>query len=141
MKVGTHKIGECDSISSGTSTSVSESIDEDDPEEFLDTPLMNIYRESVDLTTEAVKEILWEKHLAQFGMGVTMYRSPETADLIRKGVPNKWRSQIWLTFSGAVFDMERNPGYYQKLAKKSVKKKSLANEEIERDLHRQAGKK
>jgi len=135
-QVGTYKIGECDSISSGTSTSVSESIDEDDSEEFLDTPLMNIYRESVDLTTEAVKEILWEKHLAQFGMGVTMYRSPETADLIRKGVPNKWRSQIWLTFSGAVFDMERNPGYYQKLAKKSVKKKSLANEEIERDLHR-----
>merc|ERR1712227_617848 len=32
--------------------------------------------------------------------------------------------------------MDRNPGYYEKLARVSVNRKSLANEEIERDLHR-----
>ena len=109
----------------------------DDDEGMLETPLMHIFFESVDLTTEAVKEILWEKHVSQYGhVGVSMYRTQETSDLIMKGVPNKWRRQIWMTFSGAVFDMERNPGYYEKLARVSVHRKSLANEEIERDLHR-----
>ena len=99
-------------------------------------PLMNVYKENVDLTTEAVKEILWEKHVAQYGMGVSMYRTEETSQLIMKGIPNRWRRQIWMTFSGSVFDMERNPGYYEKLAARAVKRKSVANEEIERDLHR-----
>ena len=46
-------------------------------------------RESVDLTTEAVKEILWEKHCAEFGSGVSMYRTQETTHLVAKGIPNK----------------------------------------------------
>ena len=103
---------------------------------MMTSPLMNVFKESVDLTTEAVKEILWEKHVSQFGMGVSMYRTEETSQLIMKGIPNKWRRQIWMTFSGSVFYMERNPGYYEKLAARAVKRKSLANDEIERDLHR-----
>ena len=31
---------------------------------------------------------------------------------------------------------QANPGYYSKLAEEAVKVKSLANDEIERDLHR-----
>ena len=99
-------------------------------------PLMTIFRESVDLTTEAVKEILWEKHGAEFGTGISIYRTEETTNLISKGIPNKWRREIWMTFSGAVFDKQRNPGYYSALAESSLMVKSLANDEIERDLHR-----
>ena len=97
---------------------------------------MNIFQEAVDKTTEACKEISWECHVAQFGLGVSMYRTRETSNLIMKGIPNRWRGQIWMTFSGAVFDMERNPGYYAKLARAAVRTKSIANDEIERDLHR-----
>ena len=121
-----------DSVTSGEASDNSGDTDQDP----LDTPLMNIFRESVDLTTEAVKEILWEKHVSQYGMGVSMYRTQDTANLIMKGIPNKWRRQIWMTFSGAIFDKERHPGYYERLARASVRKKCLANEEIERDLHR-----
>ena len=99
-------------------------------------PLMTIFRESVDLTTEAVKEILWKKHGAEFGTGISIYRTEETTSLISKGIPNKWRREIWMTFSGAVFDKQRNPGYYSALAESSLMVKSLANDEIERDLHR-----
>jgi len=99
-------------------------------------PLMTIFRESVDLTTEAVKEILWEKHGGEFGTGISIYRTEETTNLISKGIPNKWRREIWMTFSGAIFDKERNPGYYAALAESSLLVKSLANDEIERDLHR-----
>eukprot|EP00092_Neocalanus_flemingeri_P012003 GFUD01012940.1.p1 GENE.GFUD01012940.1~~GFUD01012940.1.p1 ORF type:complete len:1138 (+),score=342.79 GFUD01012940.1:127-3540(+) len=99
-------------------------------------PLMTIFRESVDLTTEAVKEILWEKHGAEFGTGISIYRTEETTNLISKGIPNKWRREVWMTFSGAIFDMQRNTGYYAALADSSLQVKSLANDEIERDLHR-----
>ena len=143
FQLGKDKPWEGDSVSvtSGTSgLSRDGSIDaaegEEAEDEMLDTPLMNIFRESVDLTTEACKEISWESHVSQFGMGVSMYRTQDTSDLIMKGVPNKWRRQVWMTFSGACFDMERAPGYYARLARAAVRTKSLANEEIERDLHR-----
>lgn len=99
-------------------------------------PLMNIFRESVDLTTEACKEIAWEKHFAEFGSGISMYRTEETTQLVTKGIPNRFRREIWMTFSGAIFDKQSNPGYYAALAERSVKLKNLANDEIERDLHR-----
>ena len=97
---------------------------------------MNIFQEDVDKTAEAWKEISWESHVTQFGQGVSMYRTQEISHLIIKGIPNKWRQQIWMMFSGAVYDMERNPGYYVKLARAAVRTKSRANDEIERDLHR-----
>jgi len=99
-------------------------------------PLMNVYREKVDLTTEACKEQLWEKHGGEFGTGISMYRTLETTKLITKGIPNRWRRDIWMTFSGAVFDLSSQPNYYRELAGQAVAAKSLANDEIERDLHR-----
>ena len=140
------------------------------------------WRESVDLTTEACKEIAWEKHFSEFGSGeclffnavqgheihkinllwvcdprqkrsvkwnkartgydvtfgtsqrqtprsfnwlinlgsidiylyicagISMYRTEETTQLVTKGIPNRFRRQIWMTFSGAIFDMQSNPG-------------------------------
>jgi len=99
-------------------------------------PLMHVFREKVDLTTEACKEQLWEKHGGEFGTGISMYRTLETTKLITKGIPNRWRREIWMTFSGAVFDLSSQPSYYRELAGQAVVAKSLANDEIERDLHR-----
>ena len=134
LQTGAGKTFQSDALSDVLSCDSMENSEEDG--QLMTSPLMNVYKESVDLTTEAVKEILWEKHVSQYGMGVSMYRTEETSQLIMKGIPNKWRRQIWMTFSGSVFDMERNPGYYEKLAARAVKRKSLANDEIERDLHR-----
>ena len=41
-----------------------------------------------------------------------------------------------MTFSGAVFDQKRRPGYYADLAARAVRERSVANEKIERDLYR-----
>ena len=65
-----------------------------------------------------------------------MYRTEDTSKLIRKGIPNKWRSFVWMTFSGAMFDQQRNPGYYTTLANNALQVKSLAGDQIEKDLHR-----
>ena len=32
------------------------------------------FRESVDLTSEACKEISWEKHFSEYGNGISIYR-------------------------------------------------------------------
>ena len=52
-------------------------------------PLMRVFREDVDLTSEAQKEIAWEKHFGVFGRGVTMFRTVETTEKILEGIPDK----------------------------------------------------
>ena len=51
--------------------------------------LMTLYQEETDRTAEATKEILWEKHFAEFGRGVSMLRTEEATKLVLKGIPNK----------------------------------------------------
>ena len=94
-------------------------------------------RDSDELSAkETVKEHLWNVHFAEFGRGVCMYRTHKTQDLVLKGLPEKYRGEIWMLFSGAINEMATHPGYYTDLVEKSSGKYSLATDEIERDLHR-----
>jgi hypothetical protein len=45
-------------------------------------------------------------------------------------------TQVWKLHTGAMLDAFEHPGEYQRLLFENVGKKSLALEEIERDLHR-----
>ncbi|XP_076450712.1 TBC1 domain family member 9-like isoform X2 [Babylonia areolata] len=85
---------------------------------------------------EAAKEHLWDLHFAEFGRGVCMYRTHATHELVLKGIPEKYRGEMWMVFSGAVNEMAMHPGYYADLVQQSSGKNNLATEEIERDLHR-----
>ena len=51
-------------------------------------PLMNVFREEVDRTTEARKVISWEKHFGTFGRGISMFRTAELTDRVLMGVPD-----------------------------------------------------
>jgi len=51
-------------------------------------PLMNVFREEVDRTTEARKVISWEKHFGTYGRGITMFRTAELTDRVLMGVPD-----------------------------------------------------
>lgn len=100
------------------------------------------------------KESLWRMHKSNFGLGISMYRTMKIRDLVQKGIPPNYRSQIWLIFSGAGNLMESHQGYYQSLCKKveheenllknssqkfsktNLTSQALAFDEIERDLHR-----
>lgn len=68
--------------------------------------------------------------------GVAMYRVRDMLDLAMKGIPEKYRTEIWMVYSGAQDRLESNPGVYAKLVKDSGLVDCLAFEEIERDLHR-----
>ncbi len=52
-------------------------------------PLMTVFKEEVDRSLEATKEILWEQHFGDYGRGVAMYRTEETMKLILKGIPDR----------------------------------------------------
>ncbi|XP_017882346.1 TBC1 domain family member 9 [Ceratina calcarata] len=102
-------------------------------------PLMTLFK--APLTSEAAlkqeaKEKQWELHFAEYGRGITMYRTTETVKLIIQGLPQTLRGEVWLTFSGALNEMVMNPGLYKSLVDQSLGKSCQANEEIERDLHR-----
>ncbi|XP_058791505.1 TBC1 domain family member 9 isoform X2 [Phymastichus coffea] len=102
-------------------------------------PLMKMFK--APLSDEAAakqiaKEKQWETHFAEYGRGMTIYRTVETAKLVIAGIPQNLRGEVWLTFSGALNEMAMNPGLYKSLVDQSIGKSCQANEEIERDLHR-----
>ncbi len=51
-------------------------------------PLMSVFREKVDLTSEALKESSWEKHFGTYGRGISMFRTADTTERILMGVPD-----------------------------------------------------
>lgn len=68
-------------------------------------PLMMLFK--IPLTSEAAlkqeaKEKQWELHFAEYGRGITMYRTTETVKLVIQGIPQSLRGEVWLTFSGNI---------------------------------------
>ncbi|CAG5132488.1 unnamed protein product [Candidula unifasciata] len=89
-----------------------------------------------DEAKEAAKEHLWDLHFAEFGRGMCMYRTHDTLQLVLKGIPDQYRGEMWMVFSGAVNEMATHPNYYADIVKQSKGHSSIATDEIERDLHR-----
>lgn len=110
------------------------------PDEIQFQPaLVSVFhrRNSDELSArETIKEHLWNVHFSEFGRGVCMYRTHKTQELILQGLPEKFRGEIWMLFSGAINEMATNKGYYINLVEQSLGKYTLASDEIERDLHR-----
>ncbi|XP_074093659.1 TBC1 domain family member 8/9 isoform X2 [Cotesia typhae] len=102
-------------------------------------PLMTLFKAPLSIEAavkQESKEKQWELHFAEYGRGITIYRTVETAKLVIQGIPQTLRGEVWLTFSGAINEMAMNLGLYQSLVNQSLGKSCQANEEIERDLHR-----
>ena len=99
-------------------------------------PLMTIYQEKVDRMSEAIKEHRWEEHFARYGRGIPMFRTKEMNEMICQGIPNNLKSEMWMILSGAIHEKLSSPGYYASIVKASLSSKTVANDEIERDLHR-----
>ncbi|EPY86941.1 growth hormone-regulated TBC protein 1 [Camelus ferus] len=52
--------------------------------------------------------VSWQRQLLQFAF-------PVVKRYIRKGIPLEHRARVWMGVSGAQAQMDRNPGYYQRL--------------------------
>lgn len=125
-------------------------------------PLMNTYQLDVSdkyNNEQFKKHQKWAAHFKEFGSGMTMFRTTDSANLVVDGIPDTLRTTIWMLFSGAIHDKEANPGLYEDLVEKvnqtlmsrtvcqlcdwlmnifpqSMSKRCSTHDEIERDLHR-----
>lgn len=79
---------------------------------------------------------LWTDYMRENGRNATLVRQPTFHKLVRVGLPNRLRGEIWEISSGAFYTRLRNPNLYQKTLDKFVGKESLAIDEIEKDLNR-----
>ncbi|CAG8518956.1 15115_t:CDS:10 [Funneliformis mosseae] len=82
------------------------------------------------------KTKLWIEYLQTHGRNLTLIKNPYFYKLVRVGLPNKLRGEIWELCSGAMFLRFVNDGMYENLQKDYAGKVSLSTEEIEKDLNR-----
>ncbi|RWS02354.1 hypothetical protein B4U79_08485 [Dinothrombium tinctorium] len=134
------KISELLSKLSEDRRSTLDSLDSDYQEaEILDKPLSQLFPlpiEPESQAKEAVKVNLWDLHFSDYGRGLSTYRTSKARDLVMKGIPDKYRGELWMLYSGAINELETHCGYYENMVELSKNRKCVAADEIERDLHR-----
>ena len=108
------------------------------PPEPPDTGLGILFRYPGDARKlrDRSKIRLWGEYLRENGRNATIVRQPTFHKLIRVGLPNRLRGEIWEISSGSFYTRLRNPKLYDKTLVKFMGKESLAIDEIEKDLNR-----
>ncbi|KAI8069912.1 rab-GTPase-TBC domain-containing protein [Gongronella butleri] len=79
---------------------------------------------------------LWKRFFHDHGRNLTISQTPRFGKLVRVGLPNRLRGEIWETCSGSIYLRFMNQGLYQQLLDDNKGKSSLSLEEIEKDLNR-----
>ncbi|SLM34822.1 gtpase activating protein [Lasallia pustulata] len=79
---------------------------------------------------------LWAEYLRENGRNATLMRQPKFYKLIRVGLPNRLRGEMWELTSGAFFIRLQKPKLYAETLAKFTGRESLAIDEIEKDLNR-----
>ncbi|EKV12145.1 GTPase activating protein (Gyp2), putative [Penicillium digitatum] len=79
---------------------------------------------------------LWGEYFRENGRNATLVRQPTFHKLIRVGLPNRLRGEIWELTSGSLFLRINSPKLYQQTLAKFEGQESLAIDEIEKDLNR-----
>ncbi|KAJ3281820.1 hypothetical protein HK104_011257, partial [Borealophlyctis nickersoniae] len=90
----------------------------------------------VKKATERKKLGFWMAYFKDYGRNLTLVRLPTFVKLIRVGLPNALRGEIWEVCCGAIHKRYMNEGYYEGLHEKHKGMVSLSTEEIEKDLNR-----
>lgn len=85
---------------------------------------------------DATKIRLWREYLRENGRNATLIRQPTFHKLIRVGLPNRLRGEIWELTSGSFFLRLQNPRLFTETLAKHSGRESLAIDEIEKDLNR-----
>lgn len=79
---------------------------------------------------------LWAEYLRENGRNVTLIRQPNFHKLVRVGLPNRLRGEIWELSSGSLYLRMFNPTLYKDTIREFEGRHSLSIDEIEKDLNR-----
>lgn len=94
------------------------------------------YPGTTELSKEKTKLRLWFEYFKENGTGLALIKNQLFQKLIRVGVPNRLRGEIWEICSGSIYLRHQNPGEYLEILDSNKGKNSRAIEEIEKDLNR-----
>ncbi|PGH09016.1 hypothetical protein AJ79_05811 [Helicocarpus griseus UAMH5409] len=109
------------------------------PREPPDTGLGLVFRYPGDARKlrDRSKMRLWGEYFREEnGRNATLIRQPTFHKLIRVGLPNRLRGEIWELTSGSFYVRLRAPKLYTETLSKFSGRESLAIDEIEKDLNR-----
>ncbi|KAI8354045.1 rab-GTPase-TBC domain-containing protein [Blakeslea trispora] len=95
------------------------------------------YPENTKKSKDKSKFKLWKLYFQENGRNLTTVKLPTFSKLIRVGLPNALRGELWELSSGAIYLRFANQGVYQSILEEYKDQTSLATEEIEKDLNRQ----
>lgn len=79
---------------------------------------------------------LWYEFIKSHGRNISIVRQQGFFKLIRVGLPNKLRGEIWEITCGSVYLRMQNQRLYKSLLEEYKGRQSVAIEEIEKDLNR-----
>ncbi|GAB5586532.1 GTPase activating protein (GAP) [Umbelopsis nana] len=82
------------------------------------------------------KMSMWKQYFEENGRNLTMLRLPTFGKLVRIGLPNTLRGEIWEMCSGSAYLRFYHQGEYDRILKEYEGSTSLSTEEIEKDLNR-----
>ncbi|TID23581.1 GTPase-activating protein-like protein GYP2 [Venturia nashicola] len=103
-----------------------------------DTGLGTVFRYPGDSRKQRdkAKMRLWKEYMKENGRNATLVRQPTFHKLIRVGLPNRLRGEMWELASGSFYLRFQQPDLFTDTLSKYSGKESLAQEEIEKDLNR-----
>lgn len=85
---------------------------------------------------DRAKMRLWAEYLRDNGRNMNLIRQPTFHKLIRVGLPNRLRGEIWELTSGSIYLRLEEPNLFSDTLNKFEGQDSLAIDEIEKDLNR-----
>lgn len=88
------------------------------------------------LTKQEAKENLWREFFNKNGNGLQLIKTPVFYKLVRVGICDIFRGEIWENLSGAMFQRFQQPGIYKEILNSNISKNSQAIEDIEKDVKR-----
>lgn len=88
------------------------------------------------LQRERAKLKLWFDYFKDNGKNLTIIKHPMFYKLIRVGIPNRLKGEIWELCIGSMYLRFANQGMYLNILNENKNKQSQALEEIEKDLNR-----
>lgn len=79
---------------------------------------------------------LWFEFMKSNGRNLNVVKQEMFYKLIRVGLPNRLRGEVWELCSGSMYCRYENLGVYEQLLRDNAGRESVAIEEIEKDLNR-----
>ena len=61
---------------------------------------MNEFNSNSGTQSQISKCSKWKEYFSEFGRGISMYRTADAGKLILDGIPDNFRSELWLIYSG-----------------------------------------